>query len=330
MLMKLFVFVGISFCVTAAIALGLILSQSPKNLDESDTAASSGGLDFQSTIARGISDAPEPSEVEMSDGWDMPVRIYGTQSAEKPLLIFIHGSGWLGLQFNSISKSLSDVAYVLVPDLRGHGATPERRGDVDYIGQMEDDLADLITAHALPNQMVVLAGHSSGGGLVARFAGGTHGALMDRAILLAPFLKHNAPTTRLNSGGWADVITRRIIGLSMLNSFKITALNHLEIIQFNMPKAAREGKYGHLATLAYSYRLNTGFSPRSDYLKDVAVLPRFTLIAGTQDEAFYADRYEEVMSAVNDKGTYHLIEGETHLSVVDAAQSEALIREALK
>ncbi|MGH1576966.1 alpha/beta hydrolase [Planktotalea sp.] len=321
--MKIITFTAINLAITALIALGLIASQNPKALVESDAAA---GLNFESTVERGVSTAPAQVGIEMGDGWQMPVRQYGTQDASKPLLVLVHGSGWVGLQFNDLAQSLSDEAYVLVPDLRGHGASPERRGDVDYIGQMEDDLAALIKAERLPNQKVIVAGHSSGGGLVTRFAGGVHGALMDEAILLAPFLKHNAPTTRLNSGGWAHVLTRRIIGLSMLNTFKITALNHLTIIQFNMPKAAREGKFGHLATLAYSYRLNTGFAPRGDYLKDIAALPNFTLIVGSEDEAFFADQYEGVMSAVTDKGSYHIVDGETHLSIVDAAQTESLIR----
>ena len=143
------------------------------------------------------------------------------------------------MQFKCLANALEDDAYVVVPDLRGHGASPERRGDVDYINQMEDNLAALIKAQARKDQKVIVAGHSSGGGLVVRFAGGEHSVLMDEAILLAPFLKYNAPTTRENSGVWAHAMTRRIIGLSMLNTFKITTLNHLEIIQFNMPKAAR-------------------------------------------------------------------------------------------
>ena len=322
--MKIVFFLAISILITASIALVLIVSDRPKDLAE---LHADGGLEFGSVIAHGLSNIPEPKSIQMADGWEMPVRRYGENDASKPLLIFIHGSGWLGLQFNSLASRLSDKAYVVVPDLRGHGENPERRGDVDYIGQMEDDIASLIEAKRLPGQIVILAGHSSGGGLVTRFAGGTHGNKIDRAILLAPFLKYNAPMTRENSGGWTRVLTRRIIGLSMLNMAGVTALNHLTIIQFNMPETARSGEYGHLATLAYSYRLNEGYAPRSDYLKDVAALPKFTLIIGSDDEAFYADKYEEAMSAVNSKGSYHIVAGEKHLSIVDAPETEAYIRE---
>ncbi len=328
MIVNILSFIAIGCVITAMIALGLIITDRPEQLTDIDAA---GGLDFTSPIALGPSEMPaEQTAVEMGDGWAMPVRRYGDKTPGKPLLILVHGSGWAGLQFHRLAAHLSDTAYVVVPDLRGHGANPERRGDVDYINQMEDDIAILIEAERLPGQPVFLAGHSSGGGLVIRFAGGAHGDKIDQAILLAPFLKYNAPTTRQNSGGWAHIMTRRIIGLSMLNMVGITALNHLPIIQFNMPKAVRTGKYGHLATLAYSYRLNAGYAPRRDYLKDVAALPEFTLIVGSDDEAFVADKYEAVMGAVTDKGSYHIVPGEKHLSIVDAPEVEALIREALK
>ncbi|WP_439150145.1 alpha/beta hydrolase [Sulfitobacter sp.] len=327
MFMKIISFTAVSLVITALVALGLILSERPKELSNADTE---GSLDFASIIALGHSEVPDQLGVEMGDGWNIPVRRYGDKDASKPLLILLHGSGWVGLQFDSLAKNLSKDAHVVVPDLRGHGANPERRGDVDYINQMQDDIAALIDAERLPNQSVILAGHSSGGGLVIRFAGSVHGDKIDHAILLAPFLKHNAPTTRQNSGGWARVMTRRIIGISMLNTFKITGLNHLTIIQFTMPKAVRTGKYGHLATLAYSYRLNTGYAPRADYLKDVAALPKFTLIIGSDDEAFFADKYEEVMSVVTDKGSYNIVAGETHLSIIDAPTTAALIKETLE
>lgn len=90
---------------------------------------------------------------------------------------------------------------VLLPDLRGHGVAPATRGDVGYIGAFEDDLADLIAAYRRPEQPVYMVGHSSGGGLVVRFAGWDHGSVLSKAVLLSPFLKYDAPIMRDNAGG---------------------------------------------------------------------------------------------------------------------------------
>lgn len=301
---------AIAAFVSGAIALVLIASDGPEA-----GMADTGGLDF--TAATGGAAMPEPRAVRMRDGYDLLVRQY--PGATGPLLVLIHGSGWNGLQFSNLAPLLQASAQVLVPDLRGHGDKPERRGDVSYIGQLEDDLADLIAATIRPGQKLALIGHSSGGGLVVRFAGGAHGAMLDGAVLLAPFLKYNAPTTRMNSGGWAHVLTRRMIGLTMLNMVGIRLLNHLKVIEFNMPDAVLEGPLGHLATTSYSYRMNASYAPRADYLADIKSLPPFLLVAGTRDEAFFAERYEPVMSAVTDQGRYLLVPDTGHLGIVDAA-----------
>jgi|TARA_B110000908_G_C10261565_1_gene459650 pimeloyl-ACP methyl ester carboxylesterase len=322
MLTKILKRAALSFLVTGSVALGLIASQQAKLLPERE------GLNFTTAFAQDLSQAPETQAITMRDGSTLAVREYGAQS-DGPLVIMLHGSGFHGLQFDGLATKLADHAHVLAPDLRGHGVAPERRGDVDYIGQLEDDLADLIKAKAKPNQKVVMLGHSSGGGLVVRFAGGAHGDMIDHAILLAPFLKHNAPTTRQDAGGWAYVLTRRIIGLSILNAFKITALNYLPIIQFNFPQRALEGPYGETVTAAYSYRLNTSYAPRSDYMKDIAALPTFSLISGREDEAFFATEYEPLMTQATGKGRYLLLDDTEHFGVVYAPETLVAIKEDL-
>jgi alpha-beta hydrolase superfamily lysophospholipase len=323
MISKILVFALTSLGITFAIALGLILSQRPAALPAGE------GLDFSNILGgRGIEPMPQIS-VPMRDGFPLQVRHYPTATPDAPLLVLVHGSGWHGMQFDGLARRLGGQAEVLVPDLRGHGAQPGERGDIAYIGQFEDDLADLLAAYQADERRVFMAGHSSGGGLVIRFAGGAHGSMLDGAVLMAPFLKHNAPTTRPNSGGWAYVLTRRIIGLSMLNTFRIRALNHLMIIQFRMPQAVMDGPLGHTATTAYSYRLNTSFAPRSDYLADIAALPPFVLIAGDADEAFYADRYEPTMNPANPNGRYVLVPGLGHFDVVNAPETAQIMESLL-
>ncbi len=325
MLGKILLSVVLGLGGTLVVALVLIVIDRPKPV------AAGSGLDFADYLANaeGGADAPPLLSTPMRDGYALNYRRFdGPVGA--PMLMLVHGSGWHGLQFVKLAQALSVQATVIVPDLRGHGKAPGRRGDIDYVTQYEDDLADLIADLHEPSQKIVLGGHSSGGGLVVRFVGGDYGGLVDGAVLLAPFLKHNASTTRQASGGWATVRLKRLIGLSILNAFGITGLNDRVVIQFAMPQQVLDGPLGDTATMSYSYRLNTGFAPRSDYLKDVAKLPRFVLIAGADDGAFYADRYEETMAAVTDKGDYVIVPGVGHLGIVDAPATADAVAEFLR
>ena len=102
---------------------------------------------------------------------------------------------------SALAQSLAEsaAANVITPDLRGHGPSPDVRGDIDYIDQLEDDLADLI-AHlrdrAARGGEIVVGGHSSGAGLALRFGGSVYGDRAAGYLLLAPYLGHDAPTTR--------------------------------------------------------------------------------------------------------------------------------------
>lgn len=302
---------------------GLIISQWSGH----DRGTGAPGLDFGRLP---VADAPAatPESWRAPDGAILALRRYPSAQAEAPLVVMIHGSGWHGLQFDQLAKRLAatGLADVLVPDLRGHGENPAQRGDIAYIGQFEDDLAALIEAEKRPGQPVIALGHSSGGGLVVRFAGGNHGALLGGAVLMAPFLGHSAATTRPNSGGWARPLVRRIIGLAILNRLGFRALNGLKVIQFRFPDAVLDGPLGHTATRAYSYRLNTSYAPRADLAADAEALPPFLLIAGEQDEAFIAAQYQPTLTAITDKGTYALIPDAGHLDVVDSESSfQALV-----
>lgn len=284
-------------------------------------------LDFTAQLAQKNTPIALQSQ-PMRDGYALPFRAIGGPEGA-PLLVMIHGSGWHGMQFEGLAAQLAPHADILIPDLRGHGASPQRRSDVDYIGQLEDDLADLITARARPGQKVVLLGHSSGGGLVVRFAGGKHRALISSAVMLAPYLHHAAPTTRPNSGGWTQVNLPRIIALSILNRIGITALNGLTTVRFAMPEAVLSGALGQTATKAYSYRLNTSFAPRDDFMADLAALPPYLLVAGSADESFVPEAYGPLLDAAGAKGAVHILNGVTHLGVVHDRQTADLVAQFL-
>lgn len=318
------VILAASASIYFVIAFGLIASQRIQPLPARES------LRFASIDSHGAQD-PGLTTWQARDGAELGVRHYPGPKAG-PLIIVVHGSGWHGGAYTALGASLAaEYGFeVLIPDLRGHGPAPMRRGDVDYVGQLEDDLADLILAYGGAERPVYMVGHSSGGGLTIRFAGGAHGHMLDKAVLIAPFLKYNAPTAREDGGGWSHVLVRRIIGLSMLNAVGIHALDHLHVIQFRFPDSVLHGPQGATATQSYSYRLNTSFAPRADYLADVARLPPFLLIAGKEDEAFHAAAYEPTLSGATSKGRYRLVEGANHLGILSNREAQAAIGKFLQ
>ena len=88
-------------------------------------------------------DLPPLERYPARDGEELAYRIYNS-TAER-ILIFIHGSSYHGGGYHALAAHLSSkgAAKVVLPNLRGHYMSGRRRGDVDYIGQLEDDLVDL-------------------------------------------------------------------------------------------------------------------------------------------------------------------------------------------
>ena len=284
------------------------------------------GLAFRE-VRRDYRGLPQLKQFTAQDGSRLCYRHYPARSHKA--LILIHGSGWHSQYFLPLARFISNagLAQVYTPDLRGHGNSPKSRGDVDYIGQLEEDLAVFIAMIQKNDheKTVILGGHSSGGGLAVRFSGSPYRHLVDAYLLLSPFLKYNAPTMRTNSGGWANPYTGRIIGLTLLNNVGIRRLNYLPVIDFNMPQEVRDGT----ETLSYSYRLNTSYAP-SNYKKDLAKISQpLLVVVGQADEAFLPDKFEPAISPFV-KAEVTLLEDVTHMGVVVGPEVRPVIVEWLQ
>lgn len=313
-------FVAISVVIQLCIITVLIVLGKGKK-----PSSDKGGLAFDE-LSFDYQHLPLLNSFDTRDGKSMTYRHYSSQS--DTVLILLHGSGWHSQYFLPLAEFISTegLAEVYTPDLRGHGPTPERRGDVDHIDQLEDDLADLIMhiRKERPNVKLIVGGHSSGGGLAIRFAGSRYAKQVDAYMLLSPFLKYNAPTMRSNSGGWANPYTGRIVGLSMLNMMGIHWFDSLTAISFNMPKAVRDGT----ETLWYSHRLNTAYAPR-DYKKDLSAITQpLLVVAGTADDAFMAEQFEPVISQYTDVEIF-LLPDVTHMGVVVGPQVKTVVKDWL-
>ena len=125
--------------------------------------------------------------------------------------------------------------------LRGHGGSGTGNGDVSYLGQLDDDLADLVKGAGLdkPGMHRTLAGFSSGGGFVLRIAGGPQAGLFDDYLAISPYIAQDSPTNKPNSGGWAGVALPRIVALSLLDGFGLPWFQGLPAVHF---ATARQGR----------------------------------------------------------------------------------------
>jgi non-heme chloroperoxidase len=321
MLLRILIFIFTSVVIYFGIASVLVIIGKPNNPRQTQRGLTFNELHFD------YSSLPTLQRFTARDGAALSYRHYPTQSNK--IIILIHGSGWHSQYFLPLAKFISSesLAQVYTPDLRGHGREPVRRGDVDYIGQLEDDLADFIAMIQKdnPKALLIIGGHSSGGGLALRFAGSRYGRQANAYVLFSPFLKYNAPTTRSHSGGWAHPYTARIVGLTMLNNVGIHWFDYLPAIEFNMPEDVRDGT----ETLSYSHRLNVAYAPRN-FKKDLRTITQpLLVVAGTGDESFFAEQYEPVISrytAIHVK----LLQAVTHLGVVVGSEVRPVVKEWLE
>lgn len=266
--------------------------------------------------------------MKMRDGATLFTRIYPAESDQ--VLVLIHGSGSESRYLSDLGASLAQagVATVITPDMRGHGRSDGQKGEIDYIGQLEDDLDDIIEYCHKERRAdkVILAGHSSGGGLVVRYLGNLPEAIVHKAVFLAPYLGYDAPTVRDKSGGWVTVAVKRWIGLSMLNQTGISGWNNLPVLFFNRPQTYQDS----LLADHYSYSMAVNFAP-DDYRKDIKAIniPSYVIV-GEHDESFFPDEFRSVFSSAQSDVKTKIIPQATHLGIVSNEETKQLMIKWLK
>ncbi len=87
-----------------------------------------------------------PRQFTTRDGETLFARQFPAESDTTILLL--HGVTSDSAAFNLSAERLREASgvEVIALDLRGHGQSGGTAGDVDYIGQYEDDVADVLTA----------------------------------------------------------------------------------------------------------------------------------------------------------------------------------------
>jgi non-heme chloroperoxidase len=282
---------GVLFLTAIVAAFTLIASSPPKMKNSRDIF----GFSTLNPIATGV-ELPSLQRYTARDGEELAYRIYDSSSDR--ILIFLHGSSYHGAGYHELASaiSMSGAAKVVLPNLRGHFQSGRRRGDVSYIGQLEDDLIDLIQTLRQEGLQgpITFGGHSSGGGLAIRFAGGAHEGIVPNYMLMSPVIPTSPTVREGNAGGWASLHVQRLYGLLILNALGVHGYNDLPIIEFNKPAKFWDGT----ETLSYSYRLNASYHPRLGYADDIRALEdKAFVLVGSDDEAVDPDALRSLFAS---------------------------------
>jgi non-heme chloroperoxidase len=305
-------FFAVLILTVLGVALVLIASSPPKIVTPRDVF----GFARRDTWA--ADEGPAIEHYPARDGSQLAHRFY--DSAGERLLVFAHGSSYHGGAYHALASAVSSngAAKVVLPNLRGHYLSGRRRGDVDYVGQLEDDLIDLIgflRRRGLSGP-VTLGGHSSGGGLAIRFAGSGHGNLVSSYLLVSPVIPASPAVKGGTAGGWANLHRQRLYGLIALNMFAIHGYDGLPIVEFNKPEQYWDGT----ETLAYTYRLNASYHPRFKYADDLRALDGNALVlVGADDEAIDAEALCLLFATSAPRARVTVLPGINHFGIFSAS-----------
>ncbi len=303
--------VGIALVVYAAIVAGLIAfgTATPPAVSPAITKPFS-DIDTQAL--------PELLRYKARDGALLSFREY--RASGNSVAVLLHGSAGSSVDMHPLALALQRAGITaLVPDLRGHGAN-RPHGDVTYVGQLDDDLADFIN-HEKPEFLKskwTILGFSSGAAFALRFAAETPaGTLVDRYVLVSPYLRYDAPSVRHPTPGsaapqsWAAASVGRIIGLSMLNRWRVHIWNGLPVLAFPVPA------HIEATTSTYSWRMFKNFGADDDYLADIrrAVRPMQVFVGGS-DELLDAQKLEREFQSQRSDVPVSIIPGMGHSDMV--------------
>ncbi len=128
------------------------------------------------------------------DGTNIFVHAWTTADSEpERVLVCIQGLGGHGGYYEVLAEQLAPAGTLVVAaDLRGHGRSEGRRGDIDRFDRYLEDIQATITwvCGRWPALPIVLLGESMGASIAIQYlASGQHGAEIAGLVLVSPVLR---------------------------------------------------------------------------------------------------------------------------------------------
>jgi alpha-beta hydrolase superfamily lysophospholipase len=275
-------------------------------------------------------DLPEVEMISSRTGRPIAFRQWGNAALTpdpRTIVVAIHGSSATSSSLHPLAKALrAEGLLVYAPDIRGHGETG-RRGDIDYSGQLDDDLADVVAAIQArhPTSKLALTGLSSGGGFALYVAGSPLGKTFERILLLSPMLGPRAPTVKREVNAWVKPFIPRIIAISLLNRIGIHLFDHLNVLAF-----AIDPKRADILTSHYSFLLMNAFAT-ADYASDLrnASTP-VSILVGERDELFDPKLFAPTVAAIRTDVPVAIVPGLGHIGMITDGRAVPAIVQAIR
>jgi non-heme chloroperoxidase len=273
---------------------------------------------------RPVQDVPAPRRFTARVGNSL--QYYAYPAEPDKVAVLVHGSAGPGTSMHLLAEALRAAGvttYVL--DIRGHGGSG-RHGDIDYIGQIDDDLADFIVqlGPVRSGEIRTLVGFSAGAGFTVRFAGGPYGLLFDRYVFLSPILPAS-PTWRPNAGGWINISIPRVVTITWLDRLGIHWFDGFPVISYAVsPDRSRD------TTASYSYRLLVNFGARPQYESDLRNIRRpAAVLVGDADEQVFADQFAPLMHRLGVNIPVRLVPNMRHRDMIAAPEALHVVVRAI-
>ena len=279
-------------------------------------------LDFTKPQTSQHHDDAKASSFNARDGHALGYRFLSGKSSDN-LIIILHGSSYHGAYLVPLAQEISSCGDVCIPDIRGHGLSSPPKGTCSYIGQLEDDLFDLITNLKNPYKKITLIGHSSGGGFAIRFASGKYKSMVHTLILLSPAIITAPTMNTVGAHSWAHVDKITLAECITCNAFGIKRFNKKPLITFNKPKEMCDGS----ETLTYDYNLVVSMHPRIPYEKDLkAIQDRSFILVGRNDEMNSPEAFKKLFKPER----VTILETLHHMNIVSNPSAISAVKTLLK
>ena len=254
---------------------------------------------FSRLFAMSVRELPRARTFDPGDGGALGYRCY--ESEADVHLVLVHGAGCFGDQLHQIALAVarSGRAQAYTLDMRGHGLSDGERGHaVTRPGQIVEDVgAFLVRLRAeRPDDRIILAGHSAGGGVVLGVSRTAADALVDGYVFLAPYVGLGSPSVRPYFGGWTSLHAARLRALVAANLFGITRFNGATVVEFDRDACTLDHRF--VRSWSFNTMLAFGAGRWIERATPIAPGKPVLLLAGENDECFNQPLYREAFSVI--------------------------------